>query len=375
MNKGRKILTVTLLVLNLVSVVSLLASYVAAFINPGKAWIFAFFGLAYPVILLINIIFVFIWLILWKRYIFISLICILLGWNNLRSLYPFRFYASSPSNGISLKVLSYNVHRLYGQNRSTRSGETRSKVTDFLAGQKADIMFIQEFFARGEDYLVTLEKFTKSINLEYYSFTNYRSFQYKQKINAIAIFSKYPIVNSGHFKLQDGSLFAVFADIVINEDTIRLYNLHLESIRFGNEDYSFYSHLTEPDNENEAIQLKEGSKRMLWKLRKAFILRAAQVTILSDDVAMCRYPVILGGDFNDTPSSYTYYQLTQTLNDSFKESGNGFFESTYLGKFPSFRIDYIMYSSHFKSVEYKKIDISLSDHYPIVSTLIYKAKK
>ena len=365
----------TLLATNVAAVAFLLASYGALYINPAKAWIFAFFGLAYPIILILNLIFVFIWLFLWKRYIFISLICILLGWNNLRALYPFRFSEGEPAKGINLKVLSFNVHRLYGPVLSAKSGEARSKVTDFISGQKADILFIQEFFAKGEDYLQTLEKFTKSITLQYYSFSNYRGYLYKQKINAIAIFSKYPIVNSGHFKLQDGSLFAIFADILINNDTIRLYNLHLESIRFGNEDYSFYSHLTEPDNENEAIQLKEGSKRMLWKLRKAFILRSAQVKILSEHLLQCRYPVILGGDFNDTPSSYTYYQMTRILDDSFVKSGKGFFESTYTGKFPSFRIDYIMFSSHFNSVGYKKMDVSLSDHYPISSTLIYKTKK
>jgi endonuclease/exonuclease/phosphatase (EEP) superfamily protein YafD len=132
--------------------------------------------------------------------------------------------------------------------------------------------------------------------------------------------------------------------------------------------------LTEPDKDVEQLPLKEGSKRMLWKLRKAFVIRSTQVNSLADHVAGCPYPVILGGDFNDTPSSYTYHQLSKTLNDSFKYSGNGFFESTYAGKFPSFRIDYVLYSHHFKSIHYKKIDISLSDHYPITSTLVFLKK-
>lgn len=374
MRKGSKFLKITLVTINIIVVVSLLASNGASYINPGTYWIFAFFGLAYPIILFCNILFVLLWLILWKRYLFLSLIAILLGWNNLNALFPIRFKTPESSAGIKLNLLSYNVHRLYGKDMSAKNGETRSQVTEFLAGQKADIMFIQEFYATGEDYLMTLDKFTKSIHLEFYSFMNYRGLINKRKINAIAIFSKYPIVRTGHFKLNKGSLFAIFADVIINNDTVRLYNLHLESIRFGNEDYSFYSHLTESDPDIEELPLKEGSKRMLWKLRKAFIIRSSQINALTEHLAGCPYPVILGGDFNDTPSSYAYHQLSKTMNDSYIDSGDGFFESTYAGKFPSFRIDYILYSHHFKSVKYKKIDISLSDHYPITSTLVYQKK-
>jgi endonuclease/exonuclease/phosphatase family metal-dependent hydrolase len=155
----------------------------------------------------------------------------------------------------------------------------------------------------------------------------------------------------------------------MNGDTIRIYNLHLESIRFGNEDYSFYSHLTEPDIE-EPTPIKEGSKRMLSKLRTAFVYRSKQVAILSKHIAAGRYPVILAGDFNDTPSSFTYQQLTRGMTDSFIESGHGLFMSTYAGKLPSFRIDYILHSDEFRSILYKKFDINLSDHYPITTTLV-----
>jgi endonuclease/exonuclease/phosphatase family metal-dependent hydrolase len=266
-------------------------------------------------------------------------------------------------------VVSFNVHSLYGNQRAESIPETRSKVTELLAEQKGDIICIQEFFAMGEDFSKTLTKFTKSIQLDYYFFKNYQEFWNKRKINAIATFSRYPIVNSGYFNLPDKSLFALFSDIVIKGDTIRIYNLHLESIRFGNDDYSFYSHLTDP--EKEVTPLKEGSKRMLWKLRKAFILRSKQVHILTGHIAACRYPVVLAGDFNDSPSSYTYHQLTTGLSDAFKEAGNRFFEGTYAGKLPSFRIDYILHSGEFHAMTYKKIDVMISDHYPITSTLVF----
>ena len=110
---------------------------------------------------------------------------------------------------------------------------------------------------------------------------------------------------------------------------------------------------------------------MIWKLRKSFILRSKQVHNLATHIAACPYPVILAGDFNDTPTSYTYHQLTIGLFDSFKEAGNELFEGTYAGKLPSFRIDYILHTREFQALTYKKIDVELSDHYPITATMAF----
>ena len=369
MMKGRSILKNTLYVLNVIAVACLLASYIAGYVSPDKLWVLAFFGLAYPIFLIINLIFVLVWLLAWKRFAFISLVTILAGYNNLMAIYPVRFPHASVPPYAKIKLVSYNVHSLYGNQIAGSQKGTKSKVTEFLAAQNADIICIQEFFAIGEDFSKTLSKFTSSIHLDYYSFKNYQNFNNKRKINAIATFSRFPIVNFGTFNLPESCLYAIYSDIVINGDTIRVYNLHLESIRFGNEDYTFYSHLTEPDVE-ETTQIKEGSKRMMWKLRKAFILRSKEVQILSRDIASCPYPVILSGDFNDTPSSFAYNQLTKRLTDSFIESGHGLFKSTYAGKFPSFRIDYILHSDKLKSVSYMNYNIELSDHYPITATLV-----
>ncbi|MEI7662548.1 MAG: endonuclease/exonuclease/phosphatase family protein [Bacteroidota bacterium] len=358
-----------LVILNLFAAAGIVLSYAAAYVSPDRFWILAFFGLSYPVLLIVNLFFLAFWLILRKKMVFLSLVCVLAGWNSMRNIYPFRFSDPKPAGVNGIKLVTYNVHSLYGNQRGEHVPGTKSRVTEFLSEQKADIICIQEFFAMGEDYSQTLEKFTKSIRLDYCYFKNYQEFYNKQKINAIATFSRYPIVNTGHFKLQDHSLYAIFTDIVVNRDTIRVYNLHLESIRFGDDDYSFYSHLTEPDKEKTPIKL--GSKRMLWKLRKAFILRSTEVNNLKKDIAACPYPIILAGDFNDTPSSYSYRQLTSELTDSFREAGNGFFESTYAGKFPSFRIDYILYSDKFSALAYRKFDIELSDHFPVTSTLVF----
>ncbi|MCX6267140.1 MAG: endonuclease/exonuclease/phosphatase family protein [Bacteroidetes bacterium] len=367
--KKRSILKTMLYFLNLCAVSCLLASYMSEFISPDKFWVLAFFGLAYPVFLIINIIFVIFWLITWNRFIFVSLIAILAGFNSLQAIYPVRFSKQESTSYSKVRIVSYNVHSLYGNEKPDSKQETKSKVTEFLARQNADIICVQEFFATGEDYSQTLSKFAKSIHLGYYSFKNYRELGNKRKINAIATFSRFPIVNSGCFRLPGRSHYAIFSDVIMGRDTVRVYNLHLESIRFGSADYSFYSNLTEPDVEEPSL-IKEGSKRMLWKLRRAFILRSKQVLVLKEHLASCTYPVILSGDFNDTPTSFTYHQLTGKLTDSFIESGHGLFMSTYAGKFPSFRIDYILHSDKFRSISYHTSEVDLSDHFPITTTLV-----
>lgn len=366
--KGRLILKNFIYFLNVVAVICLVASYLSGFISPEKWWVLAFFGLAYPAFLIINIIFIIFWLITWNRFIFISLVAIAIGYKHLLAIYPIRFsQPDTPSQGI--KIVSYNVHSLYGNQIADNKQETKSKVTEFFAAQKADIICVQEFFAIGEDFSQTLSKFAKSIHLDYYSFRNYHEYNNKRKINAIATFSRFPIVNSGGLKLPERSHYAIFSDVVMNRDTFRIYNLHLESIRFGKDDYYFYSQLTEPDEE-EIAPIKEGSIRMVEKLRKAFAIRSQQVNILAKHIAACPYPVILAGDFNDPPTSYTYHQLTRKLTDSFIESGHGLFKSTYAGKLPSFRIDYILHSGQFKSFSYETFEVYLSDHFPISTTLV-----
>lgn len=367
MRKPKSILILLILIANISVVLCLLLSYAAGFVSPGNAWVFAFFGLAYPLFLFLNILFLLFWLILWKRYIFISLVALLAGWNSIRTVYPFRL--TTPTSAVSkkIKVTSFNIHSLYGNQRGDNISETRSKVTEFLASDKAEIICIQEFYTFGEDFSKTLDRFTKAINLEHYFFKNYQEFWNKKKINAIATFSKYPIVRTGTYKLPDKSLYAIFTDVLINYDTVRVYNVHLESIRFGDDDYSFYSRLTEPGPEKTPLEI--GSKKMMWKLRKAFIYRATQVECLVRDIKNSPFPVILAGDFNDSPSSYSYHQLTRTLSDSFISAGNEFFGSTYAGKYPSFRIDYILYSEAFKAIQYNKSEVTISDHYPISATL------
>jgi endonuclease/exonuclease/phosphatase family metal-dependent hydrolase len=368
--KGHKFLRRLMKIMNLLAVMALLFAYAASYISPARYWLFAFFGLAYPYLLLINLLFVLFWLLFWKRFIWISIIVILIGYNHLLTIIQFRRSSIQEAPAGSIKLLSYNVHSLYEIHKPNEKrkvkGSTLSKVTDFLVKQAPDILCIQEFFLRSEDSLKVLQKFTGGLHTNYYSIKDYAEMKDKRKIFAIATFSRYPIAKDGEVKTSNHNIFAIYTDLVIGRDTVRVYNIHLESIRFGKDDYSFYAQLTDQtDNRNENFALRQGIFMIFSKLKKAFIIRANQVALLKENIKHSPYPVIICGDFNDTPASYTYHEMISGFHDSFCQAGTGLLGSTYAGDFPSYRIDYIFYDDAFTAYDYNKINIGFSDHYPV----------
>jgi endonuclease/exonuclease/phosphatase family metal-dependent hydrolase len=245
-------------------------------------------------------------------------------------------------------------------------GSMLSKVTDFLVQQNPDILCIQEFFLRSEDSLKVLQKFTRGLHTNFYSIKNYQEIRDKRKIFAIATFSRFPIIGSGEIRASDNNTFANYTDLIIGRDKIRVYNIHLESIRFGRDDYSFYAQLTDQAKDpSENFSFRQGLYMILYKLKRAFIIRANQVDLLEENIKRSPYPVVICGDFNDTPASYTYHEMISGFHDSYCQAGTGFLGSTYAGSFPSFRIDYILYNGAFTAYNYRKSSIDLSDHYPI----------
>jgi len=364
--KGHKFLRRLMLILNILAVIALLLAYAASYISPARYWFFAFFGLSYPYLLLLNLFFVLVWLLFWKRYIWISILVLLLGFNQILSIMQYRKPSSQNVPVGSMKILSFNVHSLYEIHKSKGKGRMLSKVTDFLIQQNPDILCIQEFFLRSEDSLKVVQKFTGGLHANYYSLKNYVEIKDKRKIFAIATFSRYPITGMGHLRINNRNIFAIYTDLVMGRDTVRVYNIHLESIRFGKNDYSFYAQLTDQAKEqDDNFDLSEGFFKIFLKLKKAFVMRAKQVDVLKENIDRSPYPVIICGDFNDTPASYTYHRMTSDFHDSFCKAGSGFLGSTYAGNFPSFRIDYILYDDAFTAFNYSKNSIGLSDHYPV----------
>lgn len=353
--------------INYVPFIALLISYLSPYISPENFWFLAFFGLAYPVLLLINLLFVIYWFITWKRYIFLSLFAIFAGWIHLKTLVQINLSGTpvDTADTSAIKVLSYNV-RLFDLYNWSHNKETRDKIFDLIKEESPNIMCLQEFYADDTKEFNTLDTLVELQDAKNYHVEYSRTLR---KVNhwGIATFTNYPIISKGMLTFQDISSICIYTDVKIKEDTVRIYNMHLQSIHFQPDDYKFVDDLVD-DKQTKKL---ENSKNIMKRLKIAFAKRSVQADAVAEHIRQSPYPVIVCGDFNDTPSSYTYHTISENLNDAFVKSGNGF-ERTYIGTFPSFRIDYILYNNKFKSYDFHTIKERLSDHLPVSCILEMK---
>ena len=331
-------------------------SYLAVHISPGDFSIPAFFGLAYPYLLLINIILVIIWAMLLRYEAFISAVIIAIGFTHFSNYIKLTKPSGDKTN--TFKVLSYNVRLFnYFENNGTNS---EKKIVDFLKVQKADIICLQEFFGLG----VPAQKesaFKEALGEKYYSHIKVLG-NGKNRFYGIATFSKYPIIRKGEIIHPGSSSLSIYTDILIGKDTIRIYNNHLQSFRLMKMERSFIEEMTASDDKETMGEVKS----IFASLKKGFIRRSLQAQVVKDNIDRSPFPVIVAGDFNDTPVSYAYRKIRKGLNDSFVNSGYGA-GFTYRGNYPPNRIDYILYYKSLNNSYFEILRIKYSDHYPIIA--------
>ena len=355
------------LYINYVLVLALLISYLAPVTDPKKFWPIAFFGLAYPVLLLINLIFAFLWLFRVRMYSLISVIGILIGWRVLHNNIGFRHSVPNgpKASPTDIRMMAYNVHS-FSSFDFTKPVSTKHEIFKLIDEQKPDIISFEEYYTRRKGrYAITdsIKRLLQSDNVYFEAFD-----KHKGELSGLAIFSKYPVINHGIIRLNtdNSENQCIYADLQLPNKTIRVYCVHLQSIHFESVDYQYLDSVSHDGKPNIL-----SSKRLGGKLKLAFIKRSEQVHLIKQNMAQCPYPYIVAGDFNDTPTSYAVNEMCKGIKNTFYEKGSGFCK-TYNGDFPNFQIDYIMVSPQFDVLNYKVIEKKLSDHYPIRSDLHLK---
>lgn len=353
----RKILYKILLYVNAFFAFALLLSYLAIVISPVDFALPAFFGLAYPYLLLINIIMVIIWAMLLRFEAFISVVVIAVGFNHFSNY--IQLIKPSGDKANTFKVLSYNV-RLFNYFENNHGLTSEKKILQFLKAQKPDIICLQEFFLMGnpkvEEALMLAD-----LGGEYYSHMKLIG-SGKNRYYGIVTFSKFPIVGKGEIIHPGSSSLSIYTDVLIKKDTFRIYNNHLQSFRLRGLERSFINELAIYNDKETMHEVKSISV----SLKKGFVKRALQAQVVKDNINKSPYPVIVVGDFNDTPVSYSYRRIRKGLNDSFVNSGYGA-GFTYRGNYPPNRIDYILYDNALHNSFFEIIKAKYSDHYPIIS--------
>ncbi len=349
--------------------IALVLGILAGICNPNEYVFLAFFGLAYPYLLLANAILLIIWLM--QRKWFFSLLTVVVicsGWHTLISTVGlFGDEGSDQKESPDLlRMMTYNVHAFkpYGD---VITEEVKEQMLQVVKDQNPDVICFQEFYTKPKGPYDTVDSLKKLLNTKYYYFKP----TIKNEVEAmgLAIFSKYPIKYGESIEFgSDSGNESVFVDVDVHGQLLRVYNVHLQSISFEKEDYAALEQVKKMKVE------KTSSKRILRMLKTAFIKRGNQVGIMKAHFSTCKTPYIIAGDFNDTPASYAVTQITDSLNNAFIKKGSGL-SRTYNGKFPNFQIDYIASTKGLDIVNYRVIEAKLSDHFPVRSDLRFKVNK
>jgi hypothetical protein len=296
-----------------------------SFVSPSFFPYFNLLSLAFPWLMILNVVLCMVWVFLGKKRAIVFIISSLLFY--LPTLRWVNFHSSTPEKG-SLKVISFN-------NKGKKSAE------DYLNKLNPDLVFLQEAGTIGISMPV--------LNLKYQT----------QQDWLLSIYSRYPIVRQGMIVDDVHHVGkAQFADVEINGTVIRCINLYLEPYYF---DKKKIKPTNNADN-NERI-----GKKIVKTLIKTYKTHAEQVVVIQDFIKKSPYPILLCGDFNSVPNSYEYYQLSNGLTDAFVEKGNGSATSFHDYKIP-IRIDYIFSSKTIFPQSYK-VDRTFheSDHFPVLA--------
>lgn len=331
-----------MLLLNIVLTVVTFIAYVLPLLAPKIFPILAVLTLFLPVILFVNLLFFLYWSIQIKRQMLLSGIVLLIGFTFINKTYKFRDDTKIAPSEFS--IMSYNV-RLFNKFGWSEKETVPIEISDFVKEQNPDFLCIQEYS-----------------ETKYFDYSNYKYQYFLKKGTKIktgqAIFSKHKIINTGEIVFPNSDNSAIFADIKVKKDTFRLYSIHLESLRIT----------TDVSEINKDINIinQQKSGKIFKQISKGFKNQQLQSELIIADKKLCKYPIIICGDMNNSAFSYVYQNISGGLQDAFVIAGKGL-GKTYNFKYYPARIDYILADKRFSIQRFENFtDVVDSDHFPII---------
>ena len=348
----------SLLILHLLSIGLLILSAYSPYLNPTTLPLLANIGLGFPILVFVQVLFLVLWLVIDFKKTQYSLITLLIIAPQLYKYSPINIKHTPAQE--SIKVLSYNVMGFGGL---VKDKQGNNKVLDYLRNSQADIICLQEYSSSTNTQHVTKKDILKAL-------ANYPYYQIHQvgathSGNHLALFSKFPIEEANNLDLESSYNGAVAYTLTIKGEKVLLINCHLESNKITREDKAVYARILKLENKGQLIK---DTKSLYSKFVEAALIRQKQAEKVDNIVKFSKLPyVIVCGDFNDTPLSYTNRVLEASLTNAFVQSGCGLGISYNQNKF-FFRIDNILISKNLKAYNCQ-VDRSIkaSDHYPIWS--------
>lgn len=347
MLKKMSFISKTMLFFNVVVAFTTLMAYLLPFLAPKWFPFLSVSTLFLPFFLVVNLMFFMYWLLQFKKYIFVSGLVLLLGITFINKFYNLK-PTTLPKSEKEFTIMSYNV-RLFNKFNWNKKANIPTKIAEFVSEKNPDILCVQEYS-----------------NLEKTQFSNYKyKHVFKEGKNIIvgnAIFSKYKIIDKGVINFPNSTNNAVYADVIIDKDTLRIYSMHLQSIKIST------------DIEEEEIQKMNESKTkyIFRKISSAFTKQQEQALLLKQHYTDCKYKKIICGDMNNSAFSFVYRTIKGSMQDAFESNGEGF-GKTYNFKYYPARIDYIFADKNIQINSFETLnDFYNSDHFPLISRLEIK---
>jgi len=373
----KKIIRISIISVNIVALIIYLLSCLVPFISASDSWFIAMLGLIFPLLFFVISAFLVYWLIRKSKWVFVCMAALLLSLQQISvvfSFHPNKEFNFSGEPG-TLRILTWNLSSWGESNKKNHSKTSyQDEMISLIKKSNADILCLQEYLYLKEkkytDSIIPALKETGYL-YAYFAKPNYTKRVYKTTtLTAIVILSKYPILDTARF-VYDKDDFTeplIYADIKIHDRIVRVFTTHLQSVRFEYHDYDALHNLKEPSKASVS-----DSRAIAYKLRLAYKKRAIQAQILNKRVKESPYPVIVCGDLNDVPNSFTYFTVKEGLQDAFLKKGTGF-GRTFRFISPTLRIDYIFADKNFIITQFGKIKAPYSDHYPIMTDFNFSKK-
>ncbi|MEO5650186.1 MAG: endonuclease/exonuclease/phosphatase family protein [Ginsengibacter sp.] len=359
-----------LVLLNVATIIAYVVTVFIPFINTGEYWFLAFPGLIFPLIFFALVGFIILWAILRSRWWWISLIVLLLGFQQIITVFAFNLpstfsYEKKPN---TLRVLQWNVSSWDESNKKDQNGSSfRPLMLDLVKQQDADVLCFEEFFeSKDTGYFEQNISAIVEMGYPHYYFVPIETYKNDYEMG-IAIFSKYPMIDSANFnfKRSKKTEHLLYTDIKVNDHIFRIFATHLQSVHFDESDYQSLSRIKRARETNLS-----DSRTIVSKLKRGYESRYQQAELVSQKIKESPYPSLICGDFNDVPNSSTYFKIKGNFQDAFLKKGS-FIGRTFRFISPTLRIDYILTDKRFTVKQVQVIHVPYSDHYPVEADLQY----
>ncbi len=324
---------------NLLAAFLLLISFILPYLPPKNFPTISLLSLVVSLLIIVNILFAIYWAVQLRRWFFISFTVLFISYFYFNVFYEVSSKGDASLYKNTLNILSYNV-RLFNAYEKNPKIDASQTISEILSEETPDVVCVQEYYKPNK------------IDFSAYPY-QYIHFNSEKAKLGHAIFSKFPLINTGGFDFENTYNNTLYADVVKGKDTLRVYSAHLQSLGI----IPRVSFLQESDNE---------------KLRKrvsgAFEKQQNQIAAILEHKQKTSHPVIICGDLNNTPFSYSYRKLKDGMQDAFRERGNGLGTTFKFEKFPM-RIDYIFASEGLDILSFDTMEKTFSDHYPVRATV------